>query len=246
MKNGVLINIFFDLMIGLISLIFIYSLYKKYGNCNAHNRPTHLSLMLFWGMICSYFFIDTIQQLMAIWVYETIPLQLHIASLIPFTLLCLPIVFIIIYIISGNKYVGAAVSSVFLIFGFLYIYTTVQMDHINIIPTSWGYIITSNNNIANIIFLSGLFIVPTGMILGLLALIFLNHIPPVRKHKICISFLSISMVYDFLLLSAFSQTGEMMIASKIFIFVGVFLGYLVNFPPQLIESKYFPNIAVAE
>jgi hypothetical protein len=54
------------------------------------------------------------------------------------------------------------------------------------------------------------------------------------------------VVYSFLLLITISQTGEMIIASKIFIFLGVVLGYFANFPPKLIESKYTTNFSIIE
>ena len=246
MENGILVNIFINLAISLVSLVYTITLYNKYCDCNENNRPTQVSSMMIWAMVSIFFIIDTARQLVAISGNETFQLQLYLISLVPLTLVSLPIVFIVIYIVSGNRNIGIIVSSIFLLFSFLYIYTTIQMGGINFVTTSWGTLAISNNAIANTIFLSGLFIVPTSLILGLLVLILLKQVPMFRKYKICLSLLSISLVYDFLLLNSISQTGEMMIASKIFIFLGVVLSYLASFPPKIIESRYDPDIIVIE
>ena len=246
MENGILVNIFFDLAISLVSLVYIITLYNKYCDCTENNRPTQVSSMMIWLMVSIFFIIDTARQLVAISGNETLQLQLYLISLVPLTLVSLPIVFIVIYIVSGNRNIGIIVSSIFLFFGFLYIYITIQMGGINFVTTSWGSLAISNNEIANTIFLSGLFIVPTSLILGLLVLILLKQVPMFRKYKICLSLISISLVYDFLLLNSISQTGEMMIASKIFIFLGVVLSYLASFPPKSIESRYDPDIIIIE
>ena len=242
MENGIYVNIFLDLAISLVSLVYTITLYNKNCDCNENNRPTQVSSMMIWAMVFIYFIIDTTQQLVAISGNETLQMQLYLISLVPLTLVSLPIVFIVIYIVSGNRNIGIIVSSIFLFFGFLYIYTIMQLGGINFVFTSWGSLAISNNEIANTIFLSGLFIVPTSLILGLLILILFKRIPMFKKHKICLSLLSISLVYDFLLLNSISQTGEMMVASKIFIFLGVVLSYFASCPPKLIESRYDPDI----
>lgn len=245
-KSGILINILIDTLISLVSLIFIHSLYKKYYECNDKTRPSQMSLMIFWAMISIYFIVDAIRQLIAASGNFDLQLQLYLLSLFPLTLLSLPIVFIIIYIVSGNKYVGAGVSSVFLLFSFLYIFTVIQMKQIDITFTPFGSLVFSNNEFAITVFLSGLFIVPTSMILGLLTLIFLKHISPFKKYQICLSLLSISIVYDFLFLTTITQSGEIMLGYKIFIFLGVTLGYFANFPPKIIEYKWFPEIPIID
>jgi hypothetical protein len=244
MENGIFVNIFLDLAISLVAFVYTITLHNKYCDCNEYNRPTQVSSMMIWVIVSIFFIIDAIRQLVVISGNDTFQMQLYLISLVPLSLVSLPIVFIVIYIVSGNRNIGIIVSSIFLFFGFLYIYSVVQMGGINFITTSWGSLVISNNEIANTIFLSGLFIVPTSLILGLLILILFKRIPMFRKHKICISLLSISMVYDFLLLNSISQTGEMMVASKIFIFLGVVLSYLASFPPKLIESRYDPDIMV--
>lgn len=241
MENGVLVNIFLDLAISLVSLVFIITLFNNYNDCNEYNRPTQVSSMIIWAMVSIFFIIDASRQLVAVSGNESLQLQLYLISLVPLTLVSLPIVFIVIYIVSGSRNTGIIISGIFLLFSFLYIYTTIQMEGIYFVTTSWGSLAISNNEIANTILLSGLFIVPTSLILGLFVLILFKRIPMFRKHKICLSLLSISLVYDFLLMNIICQTGEMMIASKIFIFLGVVLGYLATFPPKLIKSKYIPD-----
>lgn len=246
MESGLLVNILLNLTISLVSFVFVYSLYNRYSDCNGNNSPTQVSLILIWGMVGIYFIIDTLIQLSAFFGNTWLHLSMYMLSLIPFTLTSLPIVFLIIYILTGNKYIGVTVSSVFLIFSFLYIYTVLVTRDINLITTQWGWITSTNSNIANTIYLSGLFIIPTSMILGLLTIFLLKHISKYRKYKICLSFYSISIVYDFLLLSSISQTGELMIASKILIFLGVVLGYFANFTPKVVKTKYFPSISVID
>ncbi|TFH38949.1 MAG: hypothetical protein E4G94_11635 [ANME-2 cluster archaeon] len=169
-----------------------------------------------------------------------VQLPFHFMLSIPLTLVSLPIVFIIIYIISGNKYTGIGVSSIFLIFSFFYFYYIIPIDQLNNI--SENAILLLSNNVASVIFISGLFIVPTSMIFGLLGLILLKRIPTFRKYRICLSLLSISIVFDFLFLTSISQSIEMLIGSKIFVLLGVILGYFANYPPKLIESKCLVNI----
>lgn len=239
MENQTLLNLLIDLLINVASFIFVYTLYNKYQQCNDHTKPTQISLMIFWSFIFVYFFIDAVRQ---IFILSGINLQLpfHFMLSIPLTLVSLPIVFIIIYIISGNRYTGIGVSSIFLIFSFFYFYYIIPIEKLNYITKN--AILLLNNDFASIIFISGLFIVPTSMILGLLTLIFLKRIATFRKYKICFSLLSISIVFDFLFLTSITQNIEISIGYKIFVFLGVILGYLSNYPPKLIESKYLVNI----
>jgi hypothetical protein len=243
MENQTLINLLIDIFINIASFIFVYTLYKKYQNCNDHTKPTQISFMIFWSFIFIYFLIDAIRQIFII-AGTNLQLPFHFMLSIPLTLVSLPIVFIIIYIISGNKYTGIGVSSIFLIFSFFYFYYIVPIDQLNYITEN--AILLLNNDVASIIFISGLFIVPTSMIFGLLTLILLKRISTFRKYKICLSLLSISIVFDFLFLTSISQNIEMLIGSKIFVFLGIILGYLANYPPKLIESKCLVNITAID
>jgi len=101
----------------------------------------------------------------------------------------------------------------------------------------WGSTYEINSDIAINVYLSGLFIVPTSMILGLLLLILLQRVPRRLQYRITFSLVAISMIFDFLLLDNIAPSGHTQMASRLFIFIGVILGFFVYFTPMSFDKK---------
>ena len=81
-----------------------------------------------------------------------------------------------------------------------------------------------------------------GVLAGLLLLILLQRIPKRLQNKIAFSLVAISLIFDFMLLDNIAPSGHTQMAARIFIFIGVVLGYfayftLVSFDKNSMEER---------
>jgi hypothetical protein len=98
-------------------------------------------------------------------------------------------------------------------------------------------IFTIKSSVAILTYIIGLYIIPTAMILWLMVLILFEKVARSVKYQLVMSLFSISFVFDFILANMIVNTGEMQVASRIFVFLGTVLGYLAYFPPKFIETQ---------
>jgi hypothetical protein len=105
--------------------------------------------------------------------------------------------------------------------------------------TYWGSIYSINSDVALVTFISGLFIVPTSMIIGLMFLILFGKILDPTKTRIILNLFSVSFVFDFILANSIVQSGEIQMASRIFVFLGTVLGYMALFHPETFKIPPF-------
>ncbi len=172
--------------------------------------------------------------------------SLYYLGAIPFAFVTVPLVYFIIYVIFGATRISIGVSTVFLIFGGIYLVALFGFGVVGLFTNEWGSTFEINSDIAINVYLSGLFIVPTSMILGLLLLILLQRIPKKLQHKIAFSLVAISLIFDFMLLDNIAPSGQTQMAARIFIFIGVVMGFFVYFTPLSLEQGIKDRLGVSQ
>ncbi|MCE8425499.1 MAG: hypothetical protein J5U17_06945 [Candidatus Methanoperedens sp.] len=220
---------------------FAYSLHKKRDTQNIKSLPSLEALIWFWALIGTYYFFEGVRMVSSYVGSLNQDVYLFDLASIPFVLISVPLAYFIIYIISGSKRTSLGVSLVFALFGAAYMALMYLSGITGPQISYWGSIYSINSNFALLIHLSGLYIVPTGMILGLMVLILFERVTKVKKYKVAMSLFSISFVSDFILLNSIVGTGEMQMASRIFVFIGTVLGFLAFFPPESLKATLTPH-----
>ncbi|MDD5474444.1 MAG: hypothetical protein PHU34_09915 [Candidatus Methanoperedens sp.] len=237
MSFGLLLNALVCFAIVLATSAFAVSLHHNKKNQKIESRPTVNALIIFWSLVGAFFFFSGIRILAAYGNFMEIAKYLYYIGSVPFAFITVPLVYFIVYIILGDTRVSFGVSTVFLIFGGVYLVALFGFGVIGPSTTEWGSTFEINSNIAINVYLSGLFIVPTSMIMGLLLLILLQRVPKRLQNRIAFSLVAISWIFDFMLLDNIAPSGATQMAARIFIFIGVVLGFFVYFTPLLMDRK---------
>jgi hypothetical protein len=231
MSFGLLLNAIVCFAIVLAAFAFAVSLHQNKKNQKQESMPTVNALIVFWSLVGAFFLFAGLRTLAAYGNFTDIAENLYYVGSLPFAFVTVPLVYFIIYIILGDTRISLGVSTVFLIFGGIYLVALFGFGIIGPSTTEWGSTFAINSGIAINVYLSGLFIVPTSMIMGLLLLILLRRIPKRLQTKIAFSLVAISLIFDFMLLDNIAPSGATQMAARIFTFIGVVLGFFVYFTP---------------
>ncbi len=237
MSFGLLLNAVVCFAIVLAAFAFAVSLHESKKKQKEESLPTLNALIIFWSLVGVFFLFAGLRTLAAYGNFSQIETSLFYLGSIPFAFVTVPLVFFIIYIILGDNRISIGVSTVFLIFGGIYLIALFGFGIIGPSTSEWGSTFEINSNIAINVYLSGLFIVPTSMIMGLLLLILLQRIPKRLQNKIAFSLVAISLIFDFMLLDNIAPSGHTQMAARIFIFIGVVLGFFAYFTPLSFERR---------
>jgi len=238
MSFGLLLNAIVCFAIVLATSAFAVSLHQSKKKQKEESLPTLNALIIFWSLVGMFFFFAGLRTLAAYGNFPEVETSLYYIGSVPFAFITVSLVYFIIYIILGDNRVSIGVSTVFMIFGAIYLIAIFGFGIIGPYTSEWGSTYEINSNIAVNVYLSGLFIVPTSMIMGLLLLILLQRIPKRLQNKIAFSLVSISLIFDFMLLDNIAPSGSTQMAARIFIFIGVVLGFFSYFTPLSLDRKF--------
>lgn len=231
MSYGLLLNAVVCFAIVLAASAFAATLHRNKKNQKEESIPAVNALIIFWSLVGLSFIFAGLRALAAYGNFTETEIILYFIGAVPFAIISVPLVYFIIYIILGDSRISIGISTVFLIFGTIYLVALFGFGVIGPAATQWGSTFEINSDIAINVYLSGLFIVPSSMILGLMLLILLQRVPKYLQDKIAFSLVAISMIFDFMLLDNISPSGHAQMASRIFIFIGVVLGFFAHFTP---------------
>ncbi len=229
MSFGLIMNAIVCFAILLATFAFAVSLHQNKNRQKEESIPTLNALIVFWSLVGIFFLFAGLRSLAAYADFREVETALYYLGSIPFAFIAVPLVYFIIYIILGDHRVSIGVSMVFLIFGSIYLIALFGYRVIGPSTSEWGSTFEINSDIAINVYLSGMFIVPTSMILGLMLLILLQRVPKRLQNRIAFSLVAISLIFDFMLLDNIAPSGAMQMAARIFIFIGVVLGYFSYF-----------------
>ncbi len=229
MSFGLILNAIVCFAIVLATFAFAVTLHQNKNRQKEESIPTLNALIVFWSLVGMFFLFAGLRTLAAYGNFMEVETALYYFGSIPFAFITVPLVYFIIYIILGDHRVSTGVSTVFFIFGSIYLIALFGFGIIGPFTEEWGSTFEINSNLAINVYLSGLFIVPTSMILGLMLLILLQRVPKRVQNRIAFSLVAISLIFDFMLLDNIAPSGATQMAARIFIFIGVVLGYFSYF-----------------
>lgn len=237
MSTGLLLNITICFAIAIISLTFAWVLAKNKNMEKQNSKPTLHALITFWLLVAFTYYPTAFRMIAAYLNNAQVDILMYYIASIPFAFVSVPLAYIIIYVITGNKQAGSYVSIIFGIFGVTYLMFLLNNGVIEPVVTFWSSIISINSNIAINIYLLGLFIVPTAMILGIMLLILLRKISKRMRYHTVLLLVSISFVIDFMLTDMITTFDRMQLVARIFVLIGTVLAYLSYFPPMTLQEK---------
>jgi hypothetical protein len=200
------------------------------------SQPSLKTMVFFWSLVGLYFLFEGLQLVLNMMGVSDLSVTIHHIGSFPFVMISIPLTYFIIYILSGSKRISQSISLFFALVGVVYIYY-MYLSGVEVIDSKWGMIFTIKSSVAILTYIIGLYIIPTAMILWLMVLILFEKVARSVKYQLVMSLFSISFVFDFILANMIVNTGEMQVASRIFVFLGTVLGYLAYFPPKFIETQ---------
>lgn len=237
MYAGLLLNSTICFAIGLSSLAFAWVLLAKNEQNRETSRPALFSLVVFWTLVGLTYLPTSVRMVAAYLGNMELDAILYFIAAVPFAFVSVPMVFFIIYIITGSKKTGEYLALVFTIFGGAYLAFLYGSGIVGPELSEWASLFSINSDLAIHIYLMGLFVIPTAMILGLLLLILLQRVPKRIRYRTILPLVAISFVFDFMLTDVIAILDVMQIFSRLFVLIGTVLAYLAYFPPMTIQEK---------
>jgi glucan phosphoethanolaminetransferase (alkaline phosphatase superfamily) len=237
MYTGLLLNSTICFAIGLSSLAFAWVLLAKNEQNRETSRPALFSLVIFWTLVGLTYLPTSVRMMAAYRGNMEIDAILYFIAAVPFAFVSVPLVFFIIYIITGSKKTGEYLALLFTILGAAYLTFMYQSGIVGPKISEWASIFSVNSDLAIHIYLVGLFVIPTAMILGLLLLILLQRVPKRIRYRTVLPLVAISFVFDFMLTDVIAIIDVMQVFSRAFVLIGTVLAYLAYFPPLTIQEK---------
>ncbi|WP_094226564.1 hypothetical protein [Methanolobus psychrotolerans] len=237
MNPGLLLNGTICFAITLSSLAFAWVLSRHKERYKENSKPALFSLIIFWTIV-GLTYLPTALRMFAAYVgNQEIDAVLYFITAIPFAFVSVPLVFFIIYVITGSIRIGEYIALVFTLIGAAYLAFLYNSGIVGPVVTEWGSIFMINSDAAINLYLMGLFVIPTSMILGLLLLILLQRMPKRIRYRTALPLVAISFVFDFMLTDMIAIIDVMQMFARIFVFIGTVLAYLAYFPPITVQEK---------
>ncbi len=235
--SGLILNATICAAIMLSAFAFALTLYRNKPKCKDQSTPSMVALIAFWMLIALSFLFVCVRVIAAFYGYIEVDRVCYYIASIPFALLPVPLVFFIVYVMTGDKTASWAMSLLFSVFGIVYLAFLYRSGVVGPEVTYWATIFSIDSEIAITVYLSGLFIVPTAMILALLGLTLVRKISKRRRYHIALVLVAISMVFDFILVDVIAIQDTVQVAARLFILIGVVLAFLAYYPPDILQDR---------
>lgn len=203
----------------------------------SQSRPTLYALQAFWVVVAIMYVFMAVRMVAAYAGDCALDKFMFMLSMVPFAFLSVPLVYFVLYLLTGSKRASAGVSGVFALFGVLFLALLFTSPIPEPSVSYWASIISVQSTYPISVYLALLYIVPIAMILGILLVILLREMPKRVKYRITLSLVAISLVFDFVLTDIVATLPELQLASRIFVFIGVVLAFLAYFPPMPVKEK---------
>ncbi|ABE51123.1 hypothetical protein [Methanococcoides burtonii] len=223
--------------IAVISLTFAWVLAKNENLEKQNSKPTLYALITFWLLVSFTYYPTALRMIAAYLDNAQVDIAMYYIASIPFAFVSVPVAYFIIYVITGNKQASSYVSIIFAMFGASYLMFLLTNRVVEPLVTYWSSIININSNIAINIYLIGLFVIPTAMILGILLLILLRKISKKIRYRTVLLLVSISFVIDFMLTDMITTFDMLQFVARIFVLIGTVLAYISYFPPPALQER---------
>lgn len=230
------LNIIICFAITVSSITFAFVLARKNKDYGKKSKPALWALITFWTLVGATYLPTTIRMMAAYISKPAIDTIMYNISVIPFAFISVPLVFFITYVLIGNKNISAYTSFIFTILGAMYLGFFYSSGTIGPVVTEWSSIFIVNSDVAIQIYLMGLFVFPTAMILGLLLLMFITRSIVISIHRTVLPLVAISFVFDFIMTDFITSVDIIQMISRIFILVGTAQAFLAYFPQTVFNE----------
>ena len=231
------LNIIICFAITVSSFTFAFILSRSDQKYSKKSKPALWALIAFWALVGATYLPTTIRMIAAYIGKPAIDTMMYNVSAIPFAFISVPLVFFITYVMVGKEIISKSISFVFAIFGAIYLGFFYSSGAIGPIVTEWSSIFIVNSDIAIQIYLMGLFVFPTAMILGLLLLMFITRSIAISIHRTVLPLVAISFVFDFILTDFITSVDTIQVVSRVFVLVGTTQAFLAYFPQTIFNDR---------
>ena len=233
--SGLLLNAAICVAIALSAFAFAWTLHKQ--DPKGKSAPSLKALIVFWVLVALSFLVIGARVIAAIYGNIDMDVLCYYIASVPLSFLPVPLVFFIVYVVTGDRKSSWVMALLFSVFGAVYLWFLFRSELTPPTVTYWATIITITSDIAITIYLSALFIVPTAMMIALLGLILARKIPKRDRYRIALTLVAISLVFDFILVDALAIDCVMPVVSRIFILISVVLAFLAYHPPDAVQDR---------
>lgn len=233
---GLVISFVLCIGIALSSLGFIITI-REGRTERSQSRPAFYALEAFWIIVFIMYVFAAARMAFAFMSNPVMDKLAFMCSMVPFAFLSVPLVYFIVYVLTGSRRASGATSAVFVAFGVAYLALLFTSRIPDPRVSYWASIISMQSIYPISLYLALLYIVPIAMILGILLVILLRQMPRRVKYRITLLLVAMSMVFDFVLTDVIATLPELQVASRIFVFIGVVLAFLAYFPPTPVKEK---------
>lgn len=237
MNPGLLLNATISFAITISSFAFAWVLSHNKERYTENSKPALFALIVFWTIVALTYFPTTIRMIAAYLNNQEMDAIMYFISAVPFAFISVPLAFFIIYVITGSMKIGEYVALMFTLIGAAYLAFLYNSGIVGPAVSEWGSIFVINSDEAINLYLMGLFVIPTSMILGLLLLILLQRMPKRIRYRTALPLVAISFVFDFMLTDTIAIVDVMQVFARIFVLIGTVLAYLAYFPPVTVQEK---------
>ncbi len=237
MNLGLLLNGTICFAITLSSFAFAWVLSRNKEHYRENSKPALFSLVIFWAIVGLTYLPTSLRMFIAYTGIQEIDAILYFVTAVPFAFISVPLVFFIIYVITGSSRIGEYIALIFTFIGAAYLAFLYESGIVGPVVTEWGSIFMINSDAAINLYMMGLFVIPTSMILGLLLLILLQKMPKRIRYRTALPLVAISFVFDFMLTDMIAIVDVMQIFARLFVLIGTVLAYLAYFPPLTMQEK---------
>ncbi|HDM36965.1 MAG TPA: hypothetical protein ENG09_06980 [Candidatus Syntrophoarchaeum butanivorans] len=244
MIEGVLVHALVCLEVVLVSHLLAMKMFTKYNHTDERYLIS-ISFGLFWFLLgLSYLCIGLYLIIAAYHGTSQISSTLLYWGFSSLALITAPLAFFIIQILIGDKRVSLAASCSFMMVGLIFIFLLFRygVDVADI--GSWS-VDFKMHTLLLLIFIYGSYIPAIAMIMALIPFVALKTISNLRKYKITMSLISLSLAYDFTLLGVMNIGDFERLLFDVMILIGALIAYLGYFPPDgIVEWLRGPDTLV--
>lgn len=234
---GLLVNATICFAITVSSFTFAWVLSRSESEHSEKSKPALWSLVVLWSLVGLTYLPTTIRMIAAYMNNYQLDILMYNLAAVPFSFVAVPLVFFILYVIIGEQRISAFISLIFILPGAAYLIFLYSSGTIGPTITQFSSVFMINSDVAISIYLIGLFVIPTAMIIGLLFLIFLQRMPRRLRYRTAFPLVAISFVFDFMLTDMITLTDVMQLAARIFVLIGTVQAFLAYFPPMTLQER---------
>jgi len=232
MQPGWMLYGFICFGIAIVSLLLFIKMFEMLEKTD-FRYLTSVTFSLFWALFGASYLCTGIYIAFEYIGASDMSLIFFYASFSTLLMMTAPLAYFILHILLGDNRISIVTSIVFTIIGLSGIMLLLLLGVEGPYQDIWVPIFQTHD-LLKFLFIFGLYVPSLCMIMALLPFIALRRSPRSTKYKITLSLVSLSLVYDFILIDILGIGGTLRLVSTLLILLGALLGYAAFFPPDVV------------